>query len=106
MFKYSFRFAAVHCMLSCHIERDSFLNRKPVSFRSEGVCLLHFEIKSCDGVCSFSNHFFLHKNKPIKLNTTFCCNYYFLIRIFLNFGQSYIFYYLLSKHTFFPRGIL
>lgn len=51
----------------------------------------------------FRSNFFLHKNKPIKLNTTFCCDYDFLIRISLNFGQSYIFYYLLSKHIFFPE---
>lgn len=68
--------------------------------------MLRLEIKSCDWVCSFSNQFFLYKNKPIKLNTTFCCDNDFLIRISLNFGQSYIFYYLLSKHIFFPRGML
>lgn len=83
-------------------ERGSFWNRKPVSFCCD-VCVLRSEIKSCDWVCRFSIQFFLHKNKPIKLNTTFCCDYDFLIRISLNFGQSYIFYYLLSKHIFFPE---
>lgn len=83
--------------------RESFLDRKPMSFRGEDVCVLNLESKSCGWVCSFSNQFFLHKNKPIKLNMTFCYDYDFLIRISLNFGQSYIFYYLLSKHTFFSQ---
>lgn len=47
MFKYYFTFIAVHHVLSFHIETDSFLNRKPMSFRGEDVCVLNLESKSC-----------------------------------------------------------